>query len=360
MIERLMDSPQFSISQGEKESLLLSELRRLDEHHRRSCEPYARIASARGWSVEGVQRLQDLPYIPVGLFKTHRLVSVPEEQVTTQLVSSGTTGQAASRILLDKETATLQSKALTRIMAEILGEKRLPMVIVESEEILEKRTAFSARAAGVLGMMRLGYDHHFALDGDMALDEEGLRGFLERHHSETIFIFGFTFMTWKYLCERLRNAGVDLSNAVLVHSGGWKKLEREAVTNDEFKRRFREETGLERIYNFYGMVEQIGSIFVEGEDGFLYPPNFADVVVRNPETWHEAALGEEGVIQVISALPRSYPGHSLLTEDLGIVHGVDDSSCGRYGKRLTVLGRVPRAELRGCSDTHGFELGGGR
>jgi hypothetical protein len=99
------------------------------------------------------------------------------------------------------------------------------------------------------------------------------------------------------------------------------------------------------------MVEQIGSVFVEGDDGDLYCPNFADVVIRRPETWEEAEIGEEGVIEVLSVLPRSYPGHSLLTEDLGVVHGIDDSPSGRLGKRFSVIGRVPRSEMRGCSDT---------
>jgi hypothetical protein len=40
----------------------------------------------------------------------------------------------------------------------------------------------------------------------------------------------------------------------------------------------------------------------------------------------------------------------LLTEDLGVVHGIDDGDWP--GKRFSVLGRLPRAEARGCSDTY--------
>jgi hypothetical protein len=94
---------------------------------------------------------------------------------------------------------------------------------------------------------------------------------------------------------------------------------------------------------------------LEGEDGYLYPPNFGDVIVRDPVTLEPAPLGTPGVIQVLSILPRSYPGHSILTEDLGVIHGVDDSTCGRLGKRFSVLGRVPKTELRGCSDVHAVQ-----
>ena len=59
-----------------------------------------------------------------------------------------------------------------------------------------------------------------------------------------------------------------------------------------------------------------------------------------------------GIIQVLSVLPTSYPGHSLLTEDIGEWTGVDDCPCGRLGRTFRVHGRVARAELRGCSDTH--------
>ena len=61
---------------------------------------------------------------------------------------------------------------------------------------------------------------------------------------------------------------------------------------------------------------------------------------------------KEGVIQTLSLLPLSYPGHSLLTEDEGSFLGEDDCSCGRYGKYFKIYGRVKNAELRGCSDTY--------
>src|SRR6185295_642461 len=77
---------------------------------------------------------------------------------------------------------------------------------------------------------------------------------------------------------------------------------------------------LTRVYNFYGMAEQVGSVFLEGDDGGLRPPACAEVIVRDPATWEPLADGRSGLIQVLSALPLSYPGHSILTEDLGVVH----------------------------------------
>ena len=110
-----------------------------------------------------------------------------------------------------------------------------------------------------------------------------------------------------------------------------------------------------RIHNFYGMVEQVGSIFMECEEGYLHAPNFSDLLIRDFKNWECLPINQTGVIQTLSILPHSYPGHSLLTEDIGLIHGIDDCSCGRKGSYFTIDGRIPRAELRGCSDTHAEE-----
>ena len=78
----------------------------------------------------------------------------------------------------------------------------------------------------------------------------------------------------------------------------------------------------------------------------------SDIFIRRPYDFSIADLGERGIIQTLSILPTSYPGHSLLTEDEGILLGEDDCECSRLGKYFKMLGRVKNAELRGCSDTY--------
>ncbi|WP_049562340.1 LuxE/PaaK family acyltransferase [Nonomuraea sp. SBT364] len=335
----------FTLSAAEREAALLPALTALTERHRLACEPYRRILDAIG-AAGPYDRVAALPWLPVRLFKTHELRSVPEEQVFRVLTSSGTTGQRPSRIYLDREAAAAQPRMLAATLRAVLGERRMPMLIVDSRSVV-RDPALSARGAGVLGMMNFGRDHTFALDEQGELDAEAVKGFLARHGAEPYLIFGFTYMAWLHL----RELGMDLSQGVLVHSGGWKKLAEQSVDNPEYRRRLGEECGLRRIHNFYGMVEQIGTVFLEGPDGGgLYCPDFADVVIRDPDTWQEAPPGVPGLIEVVSTLPTSYPGHVLLTEDLGVVHGVDDGVWP--GKRFSVLGRLPRAEARGCSDTY--------
>ncbi|MFD1374679.1 LuxE/PaaK family acyltransferase [Actinoplanes sichuanensis] len=333
----------FSLSQADREKRLLPQLVDLVSHHRRHCVRYDRILTAAG--VGSFSDISALPWLPVRLFKTLELKSIPDDEVFKVLTSSGTTGEV-SRIYLDKAAAATQTRQLGATLQTVLGPQRLPMLIVDTKSILKDRRSFSARGAGVLGMATFGRDHMWALDEDV----DGLRSFLVKHGDQPFLIFGFTYLVWLHLYEIAREHGLDLGNGILIHSGGWKKLVDQAVSPEEFRNRLAA-VGLTRIHNFYGMVEQIGTIFLEGPTGgSLYCPDFADVVVRDPETWAELPPGKPGLLEVVSTLPTSYPGHVLLTEDLGVVHGVDDGDWP--GKRFSVLGRLPRAEARGCSDTY--------
>lgn len=346
---------QFRLPQTDKEPRLLTELNALIEHHRLACPGYGRFLDGMGWPAgRRAAVLADLPSLPVGLFKSHELRSIPEEEVFRILTSSGTSGAKTSRIFVDRDAAALQVKALACVMGTLLGPQRLPMLIIDSKSTISRRDQFNARTAGVLGMMTFGRDHVFALTDDMTPDLPAIEAFLARHAQQPIFIFGFTFMIWSHFLKALRRHRLDLGSAVLVHGGGWKKLQEEAVSNEAYKAELLDAFGLRHVHNFYGMIEQIGSIFLEDDEGWLHPPDFADFIIRDPQTWQPAEANQPGVIQMLSILPRSYPGHVILTEDLGLWQP-EDRGEGRWrGKRLKVIGRVPKTELRGCSDVHAF------
>ena len=337
----------FTLPQAVKEEVLLKDLSELVDHHRDRCEPYARILAANGYS--SASSIAELPWLPVRLFKNLELKSIPDDEVFKVLTSSGTTGEV-SRIYLDKAAAATQTRQLGATVQSVLGPKRLPMLLIDTKAMLKDRRSFSARGAGVLGMSTFGRDHVWALDNDGHVDLDAIRGFLAKHGDAPFLIFGFTYLVWLHLYEVARDNGLDLSQGILIHSGGWKKLVDQAVSPSDFRARLAE-VGLVNTHNFYGMVEQIGTIFLEGPSGgSLYCPDFADVIVRDPVTWRELPPGEPGLLEVVSTLPTSYPGHVLLTEDLGVVHGIDDGDWP--GKHFSVLGRLPRAEARGCSDTY--------
>jgi hypothetical protein len=306
-----------------------------------------------GYDARPAVPLEAIPYIPVRLFKEFELCSVPRTEVIKTMTSSGTTGQAVSKIFLDRTTATNQTKVLVKIVSSFTGAKRLPFLVVDSPTVVKDRALFSARGAGILGFAMLGYDTTYLLDEHYAIDWARVEAFGQKHRGAQVLMFGFTFLIWEHLCQALRRTGRTLElDGTLIHGGGWKKLAELAVDNATFKRTVHETTGVSRVCNYYGMVEQTGSIFMECEEGVLHASIFSDVIVRDPATFAPLGPGRPGLFQLLSLLPMSYPGHSILTEDLGEILGTDDCPCGRKGTYFRVLGRVKNAEVRGCSDTH--------
>ncbi len=363
--EELLQISPYSLDKTEKEKLLTDRLVELTEFHRYNCPEYAAILHTLSSGERKIHTYRDLPFLPVRLFKELSLRSVPEGDIVKTMTSSGTSGQKVSRIYLNRETASNQQKAMVKIVNEFTGSSRMPMIILDCPSVVRDRSMFSARGAGILGFSIFGARKIYALNDEMQLDVEGLESFLEQNRGQSILLFGFTFMVWQYFYKelvRLKGEGktFDLSEGILIHGGGWKKLTNEAVSREEFHKALKDVCGLERIHDYYGMVEQTGCIYMECECGHLHASIFSDVIVRRPEDFSECGTGERGILQVVSAIPESYPGHSLLTEDEGAVLGEDDCPCGRKGKYFQIYGRLKNAEIRGCSDTFAADHSGER
>lgn len=338
---------------GAPDSSFFEVLVELNEHHRQSCGEYQDIVRLI-FKNEKPTSFETFPYLPVRLFKELRLRSVPEPEIVRELYSSGTTGMTRSRILLDAKTSQVQRQVLSQVMQPFLGSQRLPMLILDSRSEVGQKDSLSARAAGILGLMPLGRQHTFALSETMKLDLDGVAEFGQKYAGERVFLFGFTFVIWKHVLRELRERQefLELRNGVLVHSGGWKKLEAEKVSREEFSESVTEVLGVPEVINFYGMVEQVGSVFLDCSEGNFHASEYSHIIIRDPITLEPVEVGQSGLIQSFSVLPWSYPGHSILTEDIGyVVHESGECPCGRLGIAFRVIGRIPKAEVRGCSDT---------
>lgn len=348
----------YSLVREEKHRLLLKELKCLTETHRCNCKEYANYLDAIGFCSDKVTAIEDIPYLPIRAFKELELKSISDDDVFKIMTSSGTSGQKKSRIFLNKENAILQQKVLLRLIGDFVGKKRLPMLVIDSRTVIKDRRLFTTRGATIMGLDFAARKMIFALRDDMSLDIETITNFVENYGNEPFIIFGFTFMVWQHLFKELdrKKQKVDLSKGYLLTAGGWKKLVSEAVSNEEFKRYGASVCGLTKYVDHYGMAEQTGSIYAECEYGHLHASIYSDVIVRRFEDFSVCGHNEPGFIQLVSALPRSYPGHSLLTEDEGMILGEDDCPCGRKGKYIKVLGRISKAEIRGCSDTYAADF----
>lgn len=353
-LEDLFTVSPYSYTKEEKEKVLTEILLNLTLKHYENCPEYQKILDVLKFDKDSIDKISDLPFIPVKLFKEYDLISVPKETITKVLTSSGTSGQKVSRISLDATNVKNQTKTLSAIMSSFIGKKRLPLLLLDSPMVKKDRSMYSARGAGIIGFSLFGRNIEYALDDEMKVQVDKVASFLESHKDQTILMFGYTYMIWKFVVRALedRNISFKNNNIIMFHIGGWKKLKNEAVDALEFNQRVKIIFGNVEVYNYYGMAEQLGSVFVQCEHGHFHCSNYSDVIIRRSFDFSEANVGEKGLIELVSVLPTSYPGHAILTEDEGEILGIDDCPCGRKGKYFKIHGRVKNAEVRGCSDTY--------
>lgn len=354
MIEDFYKYNPYELDKKQKSELLTNELISLTKTHAEKCEAYHNFLETINYDEKNVNRVEDIPFYPVRMFKEYDLLSIDCQDVFKVMTSSGTTGQRVSKIFVDKETAMIQQKVMIKILSDFWGKKRLPMLIVDTPAVLKDRKMFTARGAAILGLQVAAKEMVYVLNDDMSLNTEKLDAFFEKYPDQPFIIFGFTFMVWQHLYNNLLKTDkkYDMSKAWLMTGGGWKKLESEKISREEFKEKINAVCGIVHFLDHYGMVEQTGCIYAECEYGHLHASIYSDVIIRDYRDFSVCPVGTKGIIQVVSALPHSYPGHSLLTEDEGMVLGEDDCPCGRKGKYIKILGRMKSAELRGCSDTY--------
>ena len=342
----------YSLEEKDKITIFNKIIKNLTKHHYKNSKQYKKLLKYLKVNIKLIKNLENVPFLPVKLFKDFDLFSVKKSDIIKVLHSSGTSGSQPSKIYLDKTNAIAQSKALNIIVQTVLGKNRTPMLIIDKNPKNIDRKILNARMAAINGFSIFGKNHTYLLDEKENIDYENLNIFLNKHSNKKFFIFGFTSIIYEYLIKKLstKNFKFNFRNGILLHGGGWKKMENIKISNLLFKKQLKDKIGIEEIYNYYGLVEQTGSIFIECKCGYFISSIFSDILIRSKDDFKVLKNGSRGFIQLFSTLPTSYPGHSILTEDVGEIVESHKCKCSKYGKRFIVHGRMKESEARGCSD----------
>jgi len=357
-IDALLAAPTFSLTPSEHHARLLSVLQRGLSH---AAEHDARLRNyLQAWPVDyrAAASIADLPYLPVGAFKTSPpLALVDPANIIRTLASSATTGQTPSRVPLDAPTSRRMVKGVVAIASDFIGSTRRPYLVIDMPGTLAAGDELGARAAAIQGLRPFATEMACCLNGDLGeprVDEVRLLDFAAKWGQAEVLAYGFTYVIWEHLVRPLRERGIRLAmpNIRVLHSGGWKRLQDRAVTREAFAAGVAEVFGcaVERVVDFYGMVENVGVIYPDCECGYKHVPAFAAVIVRDPLTLRPVKQGEQGLVQVCSALPTSFPGFLVLTDDIAEVIRYDGCACGRRGISFRFVKRVPQVEIRGCGN----------
>ena len=363
-IERLLSTSLYSVPPAEKQATLLAVLRQELDY---ACERHPGYKNyVQQWPIDyrTTGKVADFPFLPVAMLKANPPISlIGIDEIKKTLTSSATTSQVPGRVVLDSKTARRTTKGVVAIVRDFIGPARRPYLVVDTPHFMGE-TTLGARGAAIQGLQPFASETTYCLNvdarGELVLDRDKLKEFAENfaenknRQGAEVLVYGFTFVLWNHLVRPLleENVCLNLRKAWILHSGGWKRLQDQAVKKSRFNEGLAQVFGcsVDRVIDFYGMVEAVGVIYPDCCAGNKHAPAFSDVIVRSPLTLEPVAVGEEGIVQVCNVLPTSFPGNLLLTDDMAEVIADDGCTCGRRGISFRFTRRIPDREPRGCGN----------
>ena len=360
LTDALLKQPPYRSSPDQE--LFRGALREAIMHHCEGCPPFARWYRKQGMDPQAeIADPAALPFLPVSIFKRLNLQSVGDDKVVRTLKSSATSSQTPSQVALDAVTRDRQIRSLANIMGGMIGGQRRPFIVLDAAGDATATRELSARVAGLRGYLIMASEVHHVLEsrqGDLALNAERLEGLVRDFAARgvPICLLGYTYVLYRHTVLPLLEQGLRLQlppGSFVLHFGGWKRLEQQAVNRERLNRDVEQVFAMDppNIRDIYGFTEQLGVIYPDDGRGVRTAPAYSDVFVRDPMTLKPMPDGATGLLQFVSPVPYSYPGVSVLLDDIGRIVSRDGCPDGRYGTRFEVVGRARGAEIRGCGDT---------
>lgn len=365
--DELIGIDPYELKAAQKHSLFFKAL--LDEikFHYDNNEQYHRFCKNKDFDPHTFKgKLEEIPPISVSVFKDlgADLKSVPDSEVKLSLQSSATSG-IPSTVVLDKTTAKRQAKVMVKVVKDFIGADRKPFIVVDVSPDPENIRFLGARYAAIGGYLNFASTVNYALEkqdnDNVSFNVEKTKDFIASLDKDTpMVVFGFTYMLYAQVVKPLLDKGITFSlpkESKIIHIGGWKKLEGEKISKEQFNESMSRMFSVkeEHVIDIYGFTEQMGLNYPDCECGWKHTPVYSEIIVRDPATRKVLQDGQEGVLEFLSPIPHSYPGNVVLTDDVGIINP-EPCPYGRNGTRFKILGRLKKAEVRGCGDILGSKL----
>lgn len=288
---------------------------------------YREFADAVRVNVAEIDNPVMIPFLPVSLFRTHKIRSgsfSPE----AVFESSGTTGMARAYHYV-KELSIYESSFLLGF-GHCYGAVRDWCILGLLPSYLERSNSSLVYMVDKL----IGLSGH-PLSGFYLHDHEKLSqtlAKLERDSQKTLLI-GVSFA----LLDFAEKYPMNLRHTTVMETGGMKGR-REEMTREELHERLMRGLGVELVHSEYGMTELLSQAYSRGEGRFETPP-WMKVMLREEEDPMTVLSNGSGVLNIID-LANVYSCSFIATEDLGRIR--EDGS-------FEVLGRMDNSEVRGCS-----------
>jgi len=358
-ISNYLNEDPFILNKNKKKKKFLEIIRYQIKHHLKNCKNYSIWYKKNNLiNPNNIKNYEDIPFIPSAVFKNIELKSIKNKGKI--ISSSGSSGMNKSSIFIDNFTSNFQKKCLSKILTNTIGKDRKIFFIadVEPKESFGQ-VQISARYAGMSGYLLAAKERNYLFkinsNNEIEVNYNVVKKLNNIIVKEPIVIIGYTYMIYDHV---IKNQNLHLTNlnchkdTKLVHFGGWKKLHNIKVSKKEFNEKVNLKFKLKHnsILDIYGFSEQLGTIYVSEGSGGCKVSNYSHILIRDPKTLNVLEDGKVGFMQFLSILPLSYPGFSILNDDMGYI------SKRSFGKNIEkiefkVHSRLDKLEMRGCGDT---------
>lgn len=289
---------------------------------------YHQYLELLGCDPDGFAAIDDIPFMPIGFFKNHRVVTGPGNE-TRIFESSGTTGAQTSKHYILNDEIYIDS--LESGFRQFFGEPSDYCFLALLPSYLERQNS-----SLVFMLYHLIRRSHHPLSGFYLNNRKELAKnleFLDKSGQKTMLI-GITFA----LLDLAEQFPMPLKNTIVVETGGMKGR-REELTRKELHEILKTAFRLESVCSEYGMTELLSQAWSTGK-GIYHTPPWMKILIRDPyDPFRRMPHGKTGGIDIID-LANQFSCSFIQTQDLGRNH--EDGS-------FEVLGRFDNSELRGCN-----------
>lgn len=291
---------------------------------------YQRYLEVRGIQPQNITEIKDIPFLPINMFKTAKVIAGPDELFDTWYSSSGTTGQENSRHYIYSKKFYLEHcvnnfEAVYGSLEEFHVLALLPSYLErEGSSLVDMAAHFINKSKSSHSGFYL-YEYEALLTKMQQIKKDGRK----------ILLLGVTFALLD-LAERAQDHA-DFGDLIVMETGGMKGRRREMI-REEVHNVLRTAFSVEQIHSEYGMTELMSQAYSHGEGKFWCSP-FMRVLIRDVYDPFAYNSGTTGAINVVD-LANFHSCPFIETEDLGL-----ENKDGSF----TVLGRMDNSETRGCN-----------
>ena len=132
----ILNQKAFSLNKKDKDNFFKNYLNFLTCYHYKKSKLYKNFLNKFNYNLKSKNDISNLPFLPVRLFKELDLMSIRKEEIFKTLYSSGTSSSKLSKVYLDKENALNQMKVLQKILNNLIGNERVPMLAIEKKKYM--------------------------------------------------------------------------------------------------------------------------------------------------------------------------------------------------------------------------------